>query len=691
MAIHMMCLWAIRRTVVSALTVFLLFCLGLAHVCAQETLPLLTEARQIRQLSPEDALRGYPVRVKAVVTFYRADICRELTIQDSSGGIYVTNTSPKGYRLKAGDLVEVVGRSGPGSYAPVIILSNLTVISHESLPPALEVPLERIFTGSEDCQWLQVRGTVRSTTKLRTDGTHMLQFDLATSGGTISVRVPGYDAAFAQRLVDSEVTVKGACMTFFNNRRQMTGIRLSVPDLEQIEIIKPAPADPFDITVRTINSLHQFAPQAAFGHRVKVQGTVLHHEPAQGLFIRDETQGLWVKTKQSSLLNPGDQVEVLGFPATGEYSPTLEDAIFRKTASTNAPKPVSISTELARKGGYDADLVQLEGQLLEWIQTPAEHVFIIQDNDWTYRAHLSKTNAAAFTPPPQFSQIRLTGICLVQVGSTRWPQAFRLLMRSTEDVSLIRSAPWWNRTRVMAALGGTSVLCFAGLIWIITLKRQVRLQTAVIQQKVEREAVLEERTRIAREFHDTIEQQLGAILLQLQAARSRLETSPEFSRRALSLIESMLRHTQSETRHSVWDLRARALEDGNLGSAISATASYVRNGSHVDVNVSVTGQPRPLPRLVESHLLRISQEATANAVKHAQANRIKIELNYENNVVHLTVSDDGQGFSPDSVPSGESGHFGLLGMRERAEKMGGLLHVSSAPGRGAKIEITVTA
>jgi signal transduction histidine kinase len=133
------------------------------------------------------------------------------------------------------------------------------------------------------------------------------------------------------------------------------------------------------------------------------------------------------------------------------------------------------------------------------------------------------------------------------------------------------------------------------------------------------------------------------------------------------------------------------LEDGNLGSAISATASYVRNGSHVDVNVSVTGQPRPLPRLVESHLLRISQEATANAVKHAQASQIKIELNYRNDAVHLTVSDDGQGFSPESVPSGESGHFGLLGMRERAEKMGGLLNVSSAPGRGAKIEITVTA
>ncbi len=691
MAIHMMCLWAIRRTLVSALTVFLLLCLGLAPVCAQNQLPLLTEARQIRQLSPEDALRGYPVRVQAVVTFYRADICRELTIQDSSGGIYVTNTSPKGYQLKAGDLVEVVGRSGPGSYAPVIILSNLTVLGHESLPPAPEIPLERIFSGSEDCQWLQVRGTVRSATKLRTDGSHMLQFELATSGGPITVRVPEYHATFARQLVDSEVAVRGACMTFFNNRRQMTGIRISVPSLDQITLLKAAPADPYSVPLRTIRSLHQFDPQAPFGHRVKVQGAVLMQEPGLSLFIRDDTQGLWVKTKQTNILNHGDLVEVLGFPANGEYSPTLEDAIYRQTASGPLPLATVLSTEAARQGAHDANLVQMEGQLLDWIQTPSEHVLIMQDKDWTYRAHLSKTNTAAFAPPPKLSQIKLTGICLVQVGSQRWPQAFRLLLRSPDDVQLLRPPPWWNRTRVLTALAFTVSLCLAGLVWIITLKLQVRQQTAVIQQKAEREAVLEERTRIAREFHDTIEQQLGAILLQMQAARSRLDTSPEFSRRALNLSESMLRHTQSETRHSVWDLRARALEDGHLGTALSATASYARNGSAVAVDVCVTGQPRTLPGLVESHLLRISQEATANAVKHARASSIKIELQYQTNAVRLSVIDDGQGFLPDDAPSGESGHFGLLGMRERAEKIGGQLQISSTPGHGARIEITVAA
>lgn len=686
----MTCPRAICRTFVSAFLVTLLILLSPFASKAESKLPLLTEARQIRQLTPEDALRGYPVRVQAIVTFYRADICRELTIQDASGGIYVTNTSPKGYRLKAGDLVEVVGRSGPGSYAPVIILSNLTVIGRESLPPAAEVPIERVFSGSEDCQWLQVRGTVRSSTKIRTDGAHMLQFDLATSGGTIIVRVPEYHSAFAQNLIDSEVAVRGACMTFFNNRRQMTGIRLAAPSLDQIEILKPAPDEPYSVPLRTINSLHQFNPQAPFGHRVKVQGTVLMQETGQSLFIRDDTQGLWVHTKQTNTLQLGDRIEVLGFPANGEYSPTLDDAIYRRISDGLPPKPSTISAEQAKQGIYDANLVEMEGQLLEWIQTPSEHVLIIQDKDSTYRAHLSKTNTPAFTPPPQLSQIKLTGICLVQVGNQRWPQAFRLLLRSADDIQVLRSAPWWTRTRVLTALGITTALCLAGLVWIITLKRQVHQQTAVIQEKIEREAVLEERTRIAREFHDSVEQQLGAILLQLQAARSRLQTSPEFSRRALTLIESMLRHTQSETRHSVWGLRARALEENDLGTALSATASYVSNGSTGNINVTVTGEPRSLPGQIESQLLRIGQEATANAVKHAQATSIKIELSYQLDKVQLTVADDGKGFQPDTAPSGEAGHFGLLGMRERAEKIGGQLQIFSTPGQGAKIQITVT-
>src|SRR6185436_5230611 len=109
---------------------------------------------------------------------------------------------------------------------------------------------------------------------------------------------------------------------------------------------------------------------------------------------------------------------------------------------------------------------------------------------------------------------------------------------------------------------------------IFTLRRRVATQTEIIRQKIEREAALEERTRIARDFHDTVEQQLAGIGMQLQTACAELEQSPGFARRVLEVAQSMLRHTQSEARHSVWDLRARALENGDLSSALSAVAAY---------------------------------------------------------------------------------------------------------------------
>ncbi|HWH70738.1 MAG TPA: sensor histidine kinase, partial [Candidatus Sulfotelmatobacter sp.] len=233
-----------------------------------------------------------------------------------------------------------------------------------------------------------------------------------------------------------------------------------------------------------------------------------------------------------------------------------------------------------------------------------------------------------------------------------------------------------------------SLLAAISLGWVVTLKREVHHQTGVIQQKIQREAVLEERTRIAREFHDTIEQQVAAVTWQLQAARARLENSPAFVRQVLQLAESMLRHTQSEARHSVWNLRAQALDNGNLSEALQAAANYACNGAEVRTEVKVIGQAHSLPGRFENHLLRISQEAIANAVKHGVAKHICISLRYGPDTVQLVVSDDGKGFATAAAPSGAAGHFGLLGMRERAEKIGGTLSVTSVPGAGTEISLT---
>ena len=142
--------------------------------------------------------------------------------------------------------------------------------------------------------------------------------------------------------------------------------------------------------------------------------------------------------------------------------------------------------------------------------------------------------------------------------------------------------------------------------------------------------ILEERTRIAREFHDTLEQALVAIGMQLEAVRNLLSTCP-VPKEPLDILDtacSMVRHSYEEARRSVWNLRPSALERTDLASALSEMSGQVKNGAPVRIDLEVSGSPTPLPSRIEGHLLRIGQEATTNAIKHSQTKTIRLELLY---------------------------------------------------------------
>ncbi len=201
--------------------------------------------------------------------------------------------------------------------------------------------------------------------------------------------------------------------------------------------------------------------------------------------------------------------------------------------------------------------------------------------------------------------------------------------------------------------------------------------------------VLEERARLAREIHDTLAQGFVGISSQLDAVAMALRSAPESAQRHLELARRMARHSLTEARRSVVDLRDSALDELGLPEALSSVARQWTAGSAVEVKVAVTGEARPLPHEMEQHLLRIAQEAVTNAMKHARAQRIQIGLEIHPRLLSMRVEDDGAGFEQQDAFSALDGHFGLLGMRERAERLGGELHLHSAPGRGTQVEVTV--
>ncbi|MBV9770858.1 MAG: hypothetical protein JOZ32_14890, partial [Bryobacterales bacterium] len=201
--------------------------------------------------------------------------------------------------------------------------------------------------------------------------------------------------------------------------------------------------------------------------------------------------------------------------------------------------------------------------------------------------------------------------------------------------------------------------------------------------------VLEERGRLAREIHDTLAQGFVGISSQLDAVALTLSGHLDLARSHLELARKMVRHSLTEARRSVMDLRASALEGHDLPAALSEAAPQWTAGSPVAISVDVEGDSRPLPEETEQHLLRIAQEAVTNAVKHAHASEVRIHLEMVGRKLSLRVADNGKGFEQDEAFSEIGGHFGLLGMRERAERLGGELQLHSEPGQGTEVAVTV--
>jgi len=232
----------------------------------------------------------------------------------------------------------------------------------------------------------------------------------------------------------------------------------------------------------------------------------------------------------------------------------------------------------------------------------------------------------------------------------------------------------WFRISALALLGG--------LVWL-----GFRMRVRHIASRFS--LVLEERARLAREIHDTLAQGFVGISSQLDAVAQSMPADDSPARQYLQMAQRMARHSLTEARRSMMDLRASVLEDVDLAAALETGARQWTLGQPIDISVQATGDPRSIPQEMEQQLLRIAQEAVANVIKHAGASRIQIELQREPKLLRLRIVDNGRGFAEHDAFAAHVGHFGLIGMRERAERLGGELRLASQPGHGTQVEVSV--
>ena len=601
-------------------------------------------------------------------------------VQDETAGIFVEGSSSPNFTHLLGEFVEIEGLTGPGKFAPVVREAKLRVIGHQALPKAPLIPFSQLENGQQDSQWVQVRGIVRSAEVDKTSWHEpALALRVASGGGEFNVRVPiDHEQKFSS-WVDSEVLIEGVCGSLSNTDRQLTGILFYVPRLSFVKIEAPAQEVP-------VSALLRFSPGMETHHRVRVRGVVEYQHLGTDLFVQIQGKGLRVLTPQSTALAVGDLVDVLGFPAMGGTNPILENAVFHRLGHGNGPDPVRIDFDKPWEQ-FDSVLVTTDAKLLNWQAQPDGIRLMLQKGDVIFDATL----------PPGFSAdaairlnsiVRVTGICLVRSGGLwRIPESLGILLRSPQDMIVLRAPSWWNLRHTAWLLVITVGVLLVVTAWVVLLGRRLREQIFITRQKLKHSAVLEERNRIARELHDTLEQELAGITMQLDLATDCFQQAPRVAKQAVETARDMSRHSMIEARRSVWDLRCQLLEHGDLVSAISQIVEPLASGDHAKVNVTVKGTPVKLSGQKEMNLLRIAQEAVANAVKHGGARHVNIELLYGSASVCLNVIDDGCGFAADK--SAPAGHFGLLDMRERAHSMGSKLNVESEFKRGTQISLKV--
>ena len=469
----------------------------------------------------------------------------------------------------------------------------------------------------------------------------------------------------------------------------------------KLEIVEAPPTDPFDIPSFSVSSLQTIDNKAGIGRRLKVSG-VITCQRHDFLMVQDESGGIRVETSTAPSAKIGDAIEAVGFPSPRRFGAVLSEALLRPEGRGKSPNPMELTSENIENLSNNGVLVSVEAVLLEQHPGGNMQTLDVQSGQRVFRASLPNADGALPHIIPG-SRIRLTGVMVVEgvdflrdAASATAPivGSLELLLRHPQDVMVIERPPWWNWKYTVAVSGMVVVVFMGALLWIRTLHKRVEARTGELRQtmaKLKNEtrisATLAERDRLAGEIHDSIEQGLSAIMMQMEAA-VKLVGQPEEVTRYLTMAKNMAGFSRTEVQHAVWDLQSPLLENADLVTALRRVAQGSSAGDTPRVTVEISGNVSKLASAVEHHLLRIAQEAITNAVKHGNPKTITLMLEYNSDVVKLTVRDDGVGFIPEAVPT-DGGHFGLQGMHVRARKINAELNLSSKPGEGTCIRIVM--
>lgn len=671
----------------------------------------VTTVGEIRAMSREEAANHHPVTVTGVVTYHQRS-AGILYIQDETGGVFarppvfrIDDPGKELNDLEPGMQLHLVGVTVAGRIAGYIeappggkLLGR--VLGNGRLPPALQLSWTRLLDPQFHNQWVELKAFV---TDVQAGATPSI--GLLASGYRFRAEVAGgLSEPTRRRLLGSDVRLTGVYSAIISETRQLLGFRLSIPTEEFIQWVDPGLQQAQARPAQGIEAITQF--ETTLSARARVHGVVLAATSTE-IVIRGEGGALWVRTAQAYDVAAGDRVDIMGYPETVGDRVMLIDSVVRPTGEQTAVLPVPVRDAILEEPRLDGELVRIEGRLIAQQSRPDGSLLLIRGDHASFYARTLPESVATWPHYPPNSWLEITGICVPEAatasrlaGTHREPEGnyvvkrekqaatFHVLMRSPADVRILQQPDWWTPTRI--ALAFASLVLFGILVlgWNFSLRRQVERQTTVIARQLEREKIHDERRRIARELHDSLEQDLSGIDLLARSVARHQAVQAEDLRSSLTMLSALAQHSRDEARRTIWDLRLPGQEQWDLARRLEVMAHESRgNDTGPRVEFTLEGERPRLSAVAEHNLFRIAQEAVGNARKHSGARTIGINLRSHDGQVTLEIRDDGGGFDPAFVSENRVGHFGLQGMRERAEKVGAEFDLASSPGAGTVIRV----
>ena len=675
-----------------------------------ETNRVINTTAELRSLLTENERINVPFRLSGVIECADSRQNVGFTLLDATGAVLLYRCGDmKNPVAKAGDRVRVSGTTAYYDPFRQHIYARCEWISTVSngVPPAVRtIRCADFASGLHDYRNVQVNGVVRNAFRDEIDPRYSVLI-LGDGDACVYVHIcTDRDEPDLNAYIGAEVRVLGLCDPLPGGNRLHLGRILTPRSLQDVTIVRSPHNDIF--AVPNILSLRGKSARAiTMAGRHKAIGRVMTRwENGRQLILKTDDK-TFVNVELTSGDSPkiGDFAEVSGIPESDLFRVNLNRASWRPASAhgqvADTPMPLSLRDLFTDSDNrprihteFHGHPITVEGIVRSILPSPSGTARLtIENNGYTLPVRIENGQ----NPPAIGARISAIGVCVIDADPQKTSSSFPrirdvfLVVNDPAGVTILSAAPFWTPVRLSTVIGTLAVILVGILLWSISLRALVRRRTRELEQEIanglEAELRIHERTRLATELHDSISQNLTGVALALDDVGAAIDTDNTEARTRLSIAARTLKSCRGELRNCLWDLRNNALEEPEIDDAIRRTlAPHVRD---TNLMIRFRAARETFSENTLHTILCIIRELTVNAIRHGGAKNVKIAGSLENDILRFSVADDGCGFDPQTRPNIDSGHFGLQGVQERAENLGGSMIVRSQPGAGSKITISI--